>query len=151
MVHCCKGLRKVQTWGRQDPFVSAMLDNAQLQHTDYVWGGGTEPCWDRPVQDGGAGIAVGSSHACGILVDGTARCWGDNSYGMLGQNDREKRGHTATAPYNMASLQPIDFGGAAVVSVSMGPYTVCALLATVQLDGPYRYKNTSCQQLVTNP
>ena len=29
-------------------------------------------------------IAAGDYHTCALLSDGTARCWGYNSYGQLG-------------------------------------------------------------------
>ena len=29
-------------------------------------------------------IAAGDYHTCALLSDGTARCWGNNSYGQLG-------------------------------------------------------------------
>ncbi len=29
-------------------------------------------------------IAAGDFHACALLADGTAKCWGSNSYGEVG-------------------------------------------------------------------
>ncbi|HKO52278.1 MAG TPA: hypothetical protein VJV79_31435 [Polyangiaceae bacterium] len=39
-----------------------------------------------PIDLGGKATAItaGAGHACALLTDGTARCWGDNTYGQLG-------------------------------------------------------------------
>lgn len=29
-------------------------------------------------------VEAGNMHTCALLNDGTVRCWGDNSYGQLG-------------------------------------------------------------------
>jgi alpha-tubulin suppressor-like RCC1 family protein len=31
-------------------------------------------------------LTVGRQHACGLTADGTAYCWGDNSFGQLGDS-----------------------------------------------------------------
>ena len=36
-------------------------------------------------------LAVGGSHACALLSDRTARCWGDNQYGQLGDGTTQQR------------------------------------------------------------
>ncbi|MCA9398097.1 hypothetical protein KC573_04660, partial [candidate division WWE3 bacterium] len=32
-------------------------------------------------------VTTGGSHSCGLLVNGSLLCWGDNSYGQLGDNN----------------------------------------------------------------
>jgi hypothetical protein len=43
-VRQCKALPTVQSIGKQDPIIIALLGH-QLQKTDYVWGGSTDPVW----------------------------------------------------------------------------------------------------------
>jgi hypothetical protein len=43
-VRQCRALPQVQSIGKQDPIVIALLGH-QLQKTDYVWGGSTDPVW----------------------------------------------------------------------------------------------------------
>ena len=37
-------------------------------------------------------IAAGGSHTCAVLDDGTAKCWGRNTNGQLGQNHTDNLG-----------------------------------------------------------
>ena len=36
-------------------------------------------------------IAAGYCHTCALRGDGTARCWGNNDYGQLGDNSTDDR------------------------------------------------------------
>jgi alpha-tubulin suppressor-like RCC1 family protein len=38
------------------------------------------------VLSGAAKLAAGGQHDCAVLVDGSIRCWGDQTYGQLGNN-----------------------------------------------------------------
>lgn len=75
-------------------------------------------------------ISAGAGHTCAALVDGSAKCWGDNFYGQLGQgSDVSSLGG---APGEMAALKPISLGtGAQAVSVlaSAGAFS-CVTLAS---------------------
>ncbi|MBI5611289.1 MAG: hypothetical protein HY902_20615 [Deltaproteobacteria bacterium] len=55
---------------------------------------------------------------CAVLADGTAQCWGLNSYGQLGDGTNTYR----TAPTGVLALK-----GAA--SISTGYYHTCARLS----------------------
>lgn len=81
-------------------------------------------------------LAAADFHTCAILDDGSARCWGRNDYGQLGQG--------AVTPAlgdeagEMAALQPIDLGaGRKVLDIAVGQFSTCARLddATVKCWG----------------
>ena len=42
-----------------------------------------------------AAIAAGVYHTCALLINGTVKYWGGNSYGELGQGDKIRRGDNA--------------------------------------------------------
>ena len=53
-------------------------------------------------------IALGSTHSCAVLTDGTAKCWGRNFNGQLGQDSTDNVGEE---PGEVAALGPIALGG----------------------------------------
>ena len=79
----------------------------------------------RPPMSGRAvSIALGSTNTCAVLEGGTARCWGQGAYGILGFGlanigDNE---YPASAP-----AVPV---GAPVSQLTLGEYHACALLTT---------------------
>ena len=62
-------------------------------------------------------IAIGDSHVCVLVADGTVNCWGSNAYGQLG--DGTKVSHESPAPVKDVSNAH---------SVTSGGYHSCALL-----------------------
>ena len=72
-------------------------------------------------------VAVGNSHNCALLADGSVKCWGHNPWGQLGLGDVADRGD---GPNEMGAMLPtVDLGeGVAAVSVHVGSDHSCARL-----------------------
>ena len=72
-------------------------------------------------------FAEGTFHTCGILDDGTVKCWGQNTSGQLGLGDTVDRGDN---PNEMAgNLPPVALGtGRSAVALAAGDLHSCALL-----------------------
>jgi alpha-tubulin suppressor-like RCC1 family protein len=86
-------------------------------------------------------IATGESHSCALLQDGTARCWGANWYGQLGDGTTSNR------------LTPVAVSGLSnVISIAAGGNHTCALLAdrTIRCWGYNRGTNVGGGQLGNN-
>ncbi|MGL6289892.1 MAG: fibronectin type III domain-containing protein, partial [Silanimonas sp.] len=64
-------------------------------------------------------VSVGGSHACAALLDGTARCWGSNDAGQLGDGTTEDRPDPAV----VAGLTDVR-------TISAGARHTCAVLAS---------------------
>lgn len=76
---------------------------------------GTRPLGDTRVVD----VAVGPGHACAVTTQGTIRCWGENSWGALGDGTTEPRTEAVTV---------VGIGDAKQVAVAGS--TSCAVHAT---------------------
>lgn len=67
---------------------------------------------------GAIAVAAGGSHSCAALMDGTARCWGSNGDGELGDGGRD------------ASATPVVVTGlTGVTNIVAGQSHTCAILA----------------------
>lgn len=72
---------------------------------------------------GAAAVAAGSLSTCALLDDGTARCWGRNAEGQLGDGSL------------VGSLSPVDVSGLSdATSLDVGLFNACATLS----DGAVR-------------
>ena len=78
----------------------------------------------RPVAAAGVGnspvvdLSAGDNHTCAVSESGLVRCWGDNSFGQLGNPDYD------------ATNRPVDVpmpGDARIVQVAAGAFHTCAL------------------------
>ena len=56
-------------------------------------------------------VAIGGSSACAALVGGAVQCWGDNSYGQLGDGGRESRLVPGVVP-GLTTVVEVDVGDA---------------------------------------
>jgi hypothetical protein len=63
------------------------------------------------------GISAGDGRSCAVLADGTARCWGGNAYGTLGDGTE-----------NQSSVPVTASGLGNVAEISAGSKQTCALL-----------------------
>lgn len=71
-------------------------------------------------------ISLNAGHTCAVLTNNTLKCWGDNWYGQLGQNDERGRGDDAG---EMGSaLAAIELGVQVSGVTAAGGYT-CAVLS----------------------
>lgn len=72
-------------------------------------------------------LTVGGTHACAILADGHAKCWGGNERGQLGLGDTADRGD---GPGEMGdNLHAVELGtGKTAVAIAAGHLQTCALL-----------------------
>jgi alpha-tubulin suppressor-like RCC1 family protein len=87
-------------------------------------------------------IAVGGSHACALLGDGTARCWGANIYGEAGDGtvgNPRPRPVPVCAPGAVSCASTNQLSG--VVALETGQAFTCFLLKTgeVQCTGQNKY------------
>lgn len=76
-----------------------------------------------------SGLTAGFFNSCARFADGTAKCWGNNFSGQLGQGDTNHRGNNAG---EMDVLGPIDLGNPAanpVDDLGVGYQYMCALFA----------------------
>ena len=84
-------------------------------------------------------IAAADFHVCAVLDDASAKCWGRNDSGQLGQGSiTGGSARLGDAVGEMAALQPIDFGsGRRVLEIYPGQDFTCARLddATVKCFG----------------
>jgi alpha-tubulin suppressor-like RCC1 family protein len=75
---------------------------------------------DLPAPAVQGSLSCGTDHTCAILNDGTARCWGGNEHGQLGNGTRDAEGLAAPAP--VIGLN------SSIASISADAYRTCATL-----------------------
>jgi alpha-tubulin suppressor-like RCC1 family protein len=95
---------------------------------------------------GSAALTAGNTHSCGLYPDGTARCWGGNNVGQLGNGDF------------FATRSAVAVSGITdAVAIGAGSYHTCAVLGdgTVRCWGGNEFgqigNGTSAPQVVRTP
>lgn len=95
-------------------------------------GPGTQTLADVDLGDGRTAVAIAAAdfHVCAVLDDASAKCWGRNDFGQLGQGSISgASARIGDAAGEMAALQPIDFGaGRRVLEIYPGQDFTCARL-----------------------
>jgi alpha-tubulin suppressor-like RCC1 family protein len=93
---------------------------------DLVTGWGSPKCEliaqlgsAKPLIPTRVGLAPGHLNMCAVLADGSAKCWGNNDFGQLGDGTTTTR----TTPVSVAGISQ-------AVSLSAGPFHTCAVLPT---------------------
>jgi alpha-tubulin suppressor-like RCC1 family protein len=126
------------------PGLSGVVSVAAAEaHACALLSDGTVACWgddllgevgsgayygqgDTPVAvpglTGVVALSAGGSHNCALLGDGTARCWGSDMFGQLGDNGRD----------DQATPVPV-LGLSDAVALSSGPAYTCALLSDTSI------------------
>ena len=56
-------------------------------------------------------IALGASHTCAIMSDGSVKCWGLNSYGQLGIGSTAWQGSVVNVPGTLSVIEVCVPGG----------------------------------------
>lgn len=124
--------------------------SAGADHACAVLGDGTARCWGDNragslgsgetrvgretvvvVDDAGStaplagidSIAAGGDHTCAVLENGTVKCWGRNTYGQLGNDDRTTRSGPVAVKLVAGSTSLLS----GVTAVSTGTFHSCAL------------------------
>ena len=67
-------------------------------------------------------VITGIEHTCGLAADGTAWCWGDGSFGKLGNNANADQ--TSPVAVDMTSIP-----GGALTTITTGGLHTCGLAA----------------------
>ncbi|MEO8363584.1 MAG: hypothetical protein ABI570_04280, partial [Ilumatobacteraceae bacterium] len=72
-------------------------------------------------------IAAGANHTCALLDNGSIKCWGDNSYGQLGQGSLAAIGDGVGVSVSAAATVALGSGRSAM-AIAAGDAHTCALL-----------------------
>ena len=97
----------VACWGRNH---RGQLGNGELSENKY-----TTPVAVVGI-DNAVAIAAGRFHSCAVLADGSARCWGQNASGQLGNGSNNR----STVPVAVSGLTD-------ATSIATGSYFTCAI------------------------
>ena len=69
-------------------------------------------------------VSVGTAHACAVMIDGSAKCWGSNSSGQLGNRSITNSG-VPVSVFGFTGASPEN----SAIAVTAGYANTCALMA----------------------
>jgi alpha-tubulin suppressor-like RCC1 family protein len=69
-------------------------------------------------------VAVGHSHACALLSNGTVQCWGDDQQGQLGHGPKQSSTKPMAVP-GLTDVEKLFVGGAGACAVRKDKTIVC--------------------------
>jgi alpha-tubulin suppressor-like RCC1 family protein len=132
LLSSCNTLRSVEQADAGRDFNCALHEDGRIScwgrnHMGQLGNGttllsNTEPVWVDGIEDAVA-VSVGDAHACAVLRDGTARCWGFNANANLGDGTLIGR----RTPVQVVGITNVE-------SIAVGAAHSCAVLA----DGKIR-------------
>lgn len=102
------GGNAVQCWGNNHYVIDAVNPNTAITVALDAANAGTNV----------AEVVVGSNHACARTSTGAVKCWGQNSYGQLGDST------TANHPHSAVNVVGLESG---VTAIAAGQDHLCAL------------------------
>lgn len=114
-LHSCAVLDdgKVACWGRDDS--GQLGDGAEPTDPDPT------PAFTTPLPARAVSITAGAYHSCALLAGGNVYCWGDDTYGQLGDG--------TPGPALVENPQAVALpGGQGATAVAAGYYHTCAIL-----------------------
>ncbi|MCL2825642.1 MAG: hypothetical protein FWD57_16740, partial [Polyangiaceae bacterium] len=91
-------------------------------------------------------VATGVRHTCGVTESGTAMCWGDNSYGQLGNGKGGEYGTKSQVPQAVVGLET------GVVAISAGGGHSCAVTSagSVECWGQHIFMQFFGEETISN-
>ena len=112
-------------WGRA--YYQALGDGTNINRTTPV-DVHTSSTDENPLSDIEA-ISVGTYHTCALTTDGHAKCWGNGSYGKLGNGAT----HTKSTPVNVRTSPTDPNPLSDIETISNGSHHTCALMTNGQI------------------
>lgn len=121
------------------PNLSAILVSLNYQHACALTAGKRVACWGDntygrvgqptattfvgaptfvPGLNNVQNVVTGREHSCALLMDGTVRCWGRNTYGQLGTGGSVTSVPTPVSPRNLSDVVSIAAGAASTCAVT---------------------------------
>ena len=80
-------------------------------------------------------VVAGHLRACAILDDAGLKCWGDNTYGLLGAGGQTSRGDEANEMGDLLPCAILSSVPVPVISVALAWHHSCALLNDTDVNG----------------